>query len=210
MSKAKAKLNGNIIILPLHYSQGGIRIADKNGNHFSSPTKTIRDKEYYVEWMITNNEIKLLSKLFQKKNIGNLIKFLQKIIKFAEDSEYSRRTTSSSEKEIAEFEGFKIYRYVDVFNSFEKVLSSKLKVRLTFKLGDYGVTSHPHMYVLVPFDFKSLKIKNKEGNIKENELLGSGCFGELNLSEEELKEIILTLAHASNNHRNDLIKVLEY
>lgn len=210
MSRAKAKLSGDMIILPLSFSQGSIRIADKNGNHFPSPTQTINDKNYYVEWMITNNEIKLLSTLFKKKDgIGDLIKIMQKISKFAEDSEYSRRMTSSGEKEIASFEGFKIYQYIDVFNSFEKVLDSKLKVRLTFKLGDYGVTSHPHMYVLVPFNFKSIKIKNTDGNVKENEPLGSGCFAELNLTEEELKEIILTLAHASNNHRNDLIKVLE-
>jgi len=210
MSKAKARLNGNLIVLPLSFSQGSIRIADKNGNHFPSPTQTINDKEYYVEWMITNNEIKLLSTLFNKKDgIGELIKIMQEISRFAEDSEYSRRTTSSGEKEIAKFEGFKIYQYMDVFNSFEKVLDSTLKVRLTFKLGDYGVTSHPHMYVLVPFNFKSLKIKNKDGNVKENGPLGGGCFAELNLTEEELKEIILTLAHASINHRKDLIKVLE-
>lgn len=210
MSKAKAKLSENTIILPLSFSQVSIRIVDKNGNHFPSPTQTINEKDYYVEWMITNNEIKLLSTLFKKKDgIGNLIKVIQKISRFAEDSEYSRRTTSSGEKEIASFEGFKIYQYMDVFNSFEKILDSKLKVRLTFKLGDYGVTSHPHMYVLVPFNFKSIKIKNIDGNVKENEPLGRDCFAELNLTEEELKEIILTLAHASNNHRNDLIKVLE-
>lgn len=210
MSQAKAKLKGRTIILPLSFSQGSIRIADKNGNHFPSPTQAINDKNYYVEWMITNNEIKLLSTLFKKKDgIGNLIKIMQKISKFAEDSEYSRRTTSSGEKEIAQFEGFKIFQYMDVFNSFEKILTSTLKVRLTFKLGDYGVTSHPHMYVLIPFNFKSLEIKNKEGNVKNDEPLGSGCFAELKLTEEEIKEIILTLAHASNNHRSDLIKVLE-
>lgn len=210
MSRAKAKLKGQTIILPLSFSQGSIRIADKNGNHFPSPTQTINDKKYYIEWMITNKEIKLLSTLFKKKDgISSLIKVMQKISKFAEDSEYSRRTTSSGEKEIAKFEGFKIYQYTDVFNSFEKILDSTLKVRLTFKLGDFGVTSHPHMYVLIPFNFKALKIKNNNGNVKDNEPLGSGCFAELNLTEEEIKEIILTLAHASNNHRNDLIKILE-
>ena len=209
MSKAKAKLTDKTILLPLHYSQGGIRIADKNGNHFPSPTKIVRDGGHYVEWMITNNEIKLLSKLFSKDSISNLIEVLRNIDRFAEDSEYSRRTTSAGQKEIANFKGFKIYQYMDVFNSFEKTLKSGLKVRLTFKLGDFGVVSHPHMYVLVPFNFSSLKIKNKNGNVDEGDCLGSGCIGELILNEGELKEIILTLAHASNNHRNDLINVLE-
>ncbi|MBI2558141.1 hypothetical protein HYW20_02355 [Candidatus Woesearchaeota archaeon] len=208
MSNAKAKLNGNKIILPLHFSQGGIRIADKNGNHFPSPTKTICKDDYYVEWMITNKEIKLLSQLFNHDDSNELIGDIKKIEKFAEDSEYSKRSTSTNEKEIAEFEEFKIYQYTDIFNSFEKVLDSGLKVRLTFKLGDYGVVSHPHMYVLIPFDNNLLELKNKKGVINKEEQLGSGCFGELILNKEDLKGIILTLAHASKNHRNSLIQIL--
>ncbi len=210
MSKAKAKLKGNTIILQLHYSQGGTRTADKEGNHLPKPTQVINDKRYYIEWMITNDEIKLLSKLFKKEeDITGLINVLQKISKFAEETKYSKRTTSFEKKEIDKFEGFKIYHYTDDFNSFEKILDSDLRVRLTFKLGDFGVTAHPHMYVLIPFNFKSLKIKNIEGEVNENKPLGKGCFGELNLNEEELKEIILTLAHASNNHRNALIEILK-
>jgi len=206
--KSKIKLNGTEIILPLYYSQGGIRIADKGGNHASSPTKTVYGEGQYVEWMITNNEIDLLSELLSHKDVDELISELQKIKKFAEESEYSKRTTSTNQKEIAEFEKFKIYQYLDVFNSFEKTLNSGLKVRLTFKLGDYGVVSHPHMYVLIPFDNISLKIKNKVGSVSKGDILGSGCFGYLILKKEDLKDIILTLAHASLNHRDDLIQIL--
>jgi hypothetical protein len=78
-SKAKAKLNGDVIKLPLSFSQGSIRVADNKGNHFQKPTQQIMDKELYIEWMITNDEIKLLSKLIPKKNIGDLIKVLQRI-----------------------------------------------------------------------------------------------------------------------------------
>jgi hypothetical protein len=210
MSKAKAKLKEGIIILQLHYSQGGTRIADKEGNHLPKPTQVINDKRHYIEWMITNDEIKLLSKLFKNKNdIIDLIKELQKIDKFTEETKYSKRITSVKKKEIDKFEGFKIYHYTDDFNSFEKVLDSTLRVRLTFKLGDYGVIAHPHMYVLIPFNFESLKIKNVNGEVNENNFLGKGCFGELILNEEEIKEIILTLAHASGKHRNDLITILE-
>ena len=209
MSQAKAKLNGCTIILPLSFSQGGIRIADKDGNHFPCPTKTLNKKDYYVEWMITNKEIKLLSKLKRESEVRSLIKILQNISDFAADSDYSRRTTSSNEKEIAKFGGFHVYQYTEIFNSFEKILDSTLRVRLTFKLGDFGVSPHPHMYVLVPFDFKALRIKNKEGNVEDNEALGSGCFAELNLTEGEINEVIITLAHASKSHRKDLIKVLE-
>lgn len=208
MSNAKAKLNGDKIFLPLNYSQGGIRIADKNGNHAPSPTKAKRNKENFIEWMITNKEIKILSKLLDEENIKDLIKKLNQIKSFAEESEFSKRTTSSTEEKIATFKEFTIYQYMDVFNSFEKILESKLKVRLTFKLGDYGVTSHPHMYVLIPFDYNNLVVKNIEGKVEENQRLGSGCFAELKLNKKEIKEVVLALAHSSINHRNDLINIL--
>ncbi len=204
----KIKLVGNNILLKLHNSQGGIRIADEEGNHVAKPTEAKNDKKSYIEWMITNDEIGLLSKhLFS--NVGDVIKEMNKISKFAEDSKYSKRETKKDKEEIATFEGFKIYQYSDIFNSFEKTLASGIKVRLTFKLGDFGITAHPHMYVLVPFNFSALKIKNKDGNVNEKECLGSGCYGELILTANELRDIILTLSHASNNHRNSLIEVLK-
>jgi len=43
--------------LPLHYSQGGIRIADEHGNHVPSPTKAKNKEGYCIEWMITNDEV---------------------------------------------------------------------------------------------------------------------------------------------------------
>lgn len=203
----KIRLTNGRIILKLHNSQGGIRIADEEGNHIAKPTQAINENKYYIEWMITNDEIGLLSKhLF--KNSSNIINEMKKINRFAENSEYSRRTTKKEKEKIATFEGFEIYKYSDEFHSFEKTLPSGIKVRLTFKLGDYGITAHPHMYVLVPFNYKSLKIKNRKGDVQNKGCLGSGCYGELILTANELKDIILTLSHASNNHRNSLIEVL--
>lgn len=203
----KIKLTKGNIILKLYNSQGGIRISDEEGNQVAKPTQALNENKYYIEWMITNDEIGLLSKhLFS--NFISIINEMKKISKFAEDSKYSRRTTKKGKEKIATFENFDIYKYSDEFHSFEKTLNSGIKVRLTFKLGDFGITAHPHMYVLVPFNFKSMKIKNKEGDVKNNEPLGSGCYGELILTANELKDIILTLSHASNNHRNSLIEVL--
>ena len=201
----KIELEGNKIKLPLNKSQGGIRIADEHGNHVSSPTKTKNEKEYYIEWMITNDEIKLLSDSILD-DINSLIKGMEELNKFTEDSEYSqRKTIKLNMKSIEEFEGFKIYQYNESFNSFEKTFDSGIKVRITFKLGDYGLDPHPHMYVLVPFNHKFLKIKNNEGDVSSGDLLGSGCYGELKLDKTDLEEIILTLSHASSNHRDDLI-----
>jgi len=205
----KIELRGNKIKLPLHNAQGGIRIADENGNHVSSPTKTKNIGKYYIEWMITNDEIKMLSDAILD-DIGSLIKNMQVINRFTEDSEYSQRKTVKLDmKEIAEFEGFKIYQYNEYFNSFEKTLDSEIKVRITFKLGDFGLEPHPHMYVLVPFNHKFLKIKNNEGIVDPGNLLCSGCYGELELDKKDLEEIILTLSHASSNHRDALVSILK-
>ena len=205
----KIELEANKIKLPLYRAQGGIRIADEHGNHVSSPTKTKNEKEHYIEWMITNDEIKILSDSILD-DVNSLIKSMEKLNKFTEDSEYSQRKTIKLDmKKVEEFEGFKIYQYNESFNSFEKTLDSGIKVRITFKLGDYGLDPHPHMYVLVPFIHKFLKIKNNEGDVRLGNLLGSGCYGELNLDKKDLEEIILTLSHASSNHRNALVGILK-
>lgn len=205
----KIEVRGNKIKLPLYKSQGGIRIADEHGNHVSSPTKTKNEKDYYIEWMITNDEIKNLSDSILD-DVNSLIKNMKKINKFAEDSEYSQRKTVKLDmKEAEEFEGFKIYQYSEFFNSFEKTFDSGIKVRITFKLGDYGLDPHPHMYVLVPFSHKFLEIKNNEGKVNSGNLLGSGCYGELKLDKKDLEEIILTLSHASSNHRDALVEILK-
>jgi len=204
----KIELEKNKIKLPLNKSQGGIRIADEYGNHVTSPTKTNNKKGYYIEWMITNDEIKILSDSILD-NIKPLIKRMKELNKFTEDSDYSQRKTIKLDmKKVEAFEGFKIYQYTESFNSFEKTLDSGIKVRITFKLGDYGLDPHPHMYVLVPFSHKFLKIENNEREVGLGDLLGSGCYGKLNLNKEDLEEIILTLSHASSNHRDALVEIL--
>jgi len=208
----KIKLEGNKIKLPLNIPKYAIRVADRHGNHVSSPTKAINNKEYFIEWMITNDENRALVKNFyeSRKDIEKLISKLGQINKFAEESEYSKRKTVKIEKEEVEtFEGFKIYQYTENFSSFEKDLASGIKVRITFKLGDFGLEPHPHMYVLIPFSNELLKIKNLNGEVKDKEELGSGCFGEWVPSIQDIEEIITTLAHASKIHKNDLVNILQ-
>ena len=211
MADSKATITESGIVLPLNHAQGSIRIADGNGNHHASPTKARNEGENYVEWMITNEEVRQLSSLLKRERVEDLIRQMGEIRTFAGDSGYSKRETSSKEKKIADFQDFGVYEYADVFHSFEKVLDSKLrlKARITFKLGSYGVHAHPHMYVLIPFDFRSFRIENNEGAVGENEVLGSGCRALLTLEENEIMSLILALAHASKDHRNDLVNVLE-
>lgn len=207
----KIELNNGKIKLPLNKSQGGIRIADEYGNHVSSPTKTLNEPKYSIEWMITNDENQaLVEKFFESKDdIKKLIQKMEQIRRFAEESEYSKRETIKVEREeIETFEGFKIYQYTENFSSFEKELASGLKVRITFKLGDFGLEPHPHMYVLVPFNNQFLKLKNLNGEVKDTEELGKGCFGEWSPSTQDIEEITITLAHASKNHKDDLINII--
>lgn len=211
MSNVKIKIVGKRVILPLYHSQGGIRIADENGQHTRSPTKAKNNPDYSIEWMITNEEIRKISNSFLKREeILKLIEELQKIKDFVEESKYSKRETIKiiSEK-LEKFLDFEIYKYTENFYSFENILPSKIKVRITFKLGDYGIEPHPHMYVLLPFDNKSVEIKNNLGKVQWNETLGSGCFSEYALEKNDISEIIKTLAHSSNKHRNALIDILK-
>lgn len=207
----KIELNNGKIKLPLNKSQGGIRIADEYGNHVSSPTKTPKESKYSIEWMITNDENQaLVEKFFKSKgDVKKLIQKMEEIKRFAEESEYSKRETIKVEREeVKTFEGFKIYQYTENFSSFEKELGSGLKVKITFKLGDFGLEPHPHMYVLIPFNNKFLKLKNLNGEVEEREELGKGCFGEWTPFTKDIEEITTTLAHASKNHKDDLISIM--
>ena len=206
----KIGIDNGKVKLSLFKSMGGIRIADEHGNHVSSPTKQKNEVRSFVEWMITNEEIKfLVDSFFEKENINNLTSDMNDIKKFTEESEYSKRKTIKLDKEKVEnFDGFEIFQYTENFSSFEKILDSKIKVRITFKLGDYGLEPHPHMYVLLSFSHPSIKLKNNNGVVNQNGILGSGCFAEWIPTNQDIKEIITTLAHASSKHRDALVKIL--
>ena len=196
----KIKINDKKVDLPLNKSMGGIRIADKHGNHVSKPTQQKNEASFFVEWMITNDEIKFLTDTyFEKEDIKKLIENMKKINNFTEKSD---------KEKVKEFEGFEIYQYTENFSSFEKTLKSRIRVRITFKLGDYGLKPHPHMYVLLPFNHENIEIMNNEGKIEENEVLGSGYFAQWTPTKEDIFDIIITLAHASSSHRDALIEIL--
>lgn len=207
----KIKIENKKVLLPLHHAQGGIRIADEHGNHVSSPTQTKKEAGYFIEWMITNDENKFLADSFlDQKTTEILIERMEDIKKFAEESEYSKRKTIKVQKtQVESFEGFEIFQYTENFSSFEKTLESGIKVRITFKLGDFGLEPHPHMYVLIPFNNASLVIKNREGEVGNGKILGSGCFAEWLPTAQDLQEIIITLSHASKNHKDDLVKIIQ-
>lgn len=201
----------NKVQLSLNNPQSSIRISDSDGNHTRRPTKVKKTSGFSIEWMIRNSEIvNLVSEFLKCKDRQLLIKKLKSITDFAEESEFSKRETIKlTGEEKGFFAGFKIVQYTENFSSFEKKLKSGIKVRITFKLGDYGVKPHPHMYVLVPFTTEVLEIKNKVGTVKTNQELGSKCRAQLRLDKNDIFEIVTTLAHASKDHRQSLVEEIK-
>src|SRR3989344_1918992 len=204
------EIKNNQVQLILTQARGRIRIADKNGNHISKPASEGKNlEENYVEWMITNQEIGELAKSFligQDKK--SLIETLLKINQFVWNSKYAtREALKTTSQKIDKFVDFDIYHYTENFYSFEKEISSKIKIKITFKMGDY--TLAPHMFVLLPFGNSSLKLKNLNGEIKREDFLGSVSMGLWSPTKEDIKEIVISLSHASERHRNDLVQMIK-
>jgi len=197
------------VTLLLTQARGKIRVADANGNHIRKPTEALNNKTYFIEWMITNNEVGILAKEFlDKKDIQKLISELQTIKDFIRNTKYAtREAIKTTEEKIDKFLDFEIYKYTENFYSFEKKIISGIKIRITFKMGDY--TLAPHLFVLLPFNHQSLQIKNIHGIVNEGSPLDSGCRGVWKPDKIDIIEIIKSLAHASEQHRNDLINLFK-
>ncbi len=205
---AGVDIDSNGVELKLNMPRGIIRIADENGNHVSKPTEARYERKHIVEWMITNDEVEKLVRAF----LGNddraaLITDIERIKNFIRETEYANREAAKTTlEEVAVFEGFRIFKYTENFYSFEKELSSKIRIRIVFKMGDY--TLAPHMFVLLPFSLQDIEIENNIGKVQEHELLGSGCHARWKPKKSDVKEIVVALAHLSGSHRNDLVRHL--
>lgn len=205
------KLTPDIIELVLTQARGKVRIADLNGNHIKRPTTEGRNiSSNYIEWMITNNEIQeILKKFLTKEEKIKLKQNLKKLLNFIRDTPYAtREAVKVTSKRINSFNKFEIYKYTETFYSFEKIISSKIKVRITFKMGDY--TLAPHMFILIPFHHKSLKIINAFGEVPKEEILNSKCKGLWKIEKKDIFEIVESLAYSSKNHRDDLIDIINF
>ncbi len=206
---ATVSIASKSVVLPLTQARGKVRIADANGNHIRKPTSAKHDKSFSIEWMITNDEVGELAKHFlNKNNITELISGLEAIKSFIRDTKYAtREAIKTTEQKLDKFLDFDIYRYTESFYSFEKRIDSGIKIRITFKMGDY--TLAPHLFVLLPFAHEALIIKNINGVVGEGEILNSKCKGEWEPNKKDVIEIVKALAHASAQHRDDLIGLLK-
>jgi hypothetical protein len=196
------------IKLKLTSPRSKIRICDDEGNHVARPSsEKIRFSNSYIEWMITNNElIQIIIYKFSKQEVRDLIKELKKIkISLRVSDYYSRAAQKQKADQV--IADFSIYKYEEVFYSFEKNIDQNLKVKITFKMGDYTLAAH--MFVLIGLDCQNIKLENNEGNIKDNGPLGSGARCYWNPSRQTIIEIAKALSHSSKNHKNDVINLLK-
>lgn len=201
------KISKTNVKLLLSRQRSKVRIADTDGNHASKPTSVKNLSSNYVEWMISNAEIKQLVNNYlgeeEKKKLASRLKLVKS---FLNKSEYATREAKKLTP-IGKFEDFNIYKYEESFFSFEKILNLDIRIRITFKMGDF--TLAPHMFILFPFDIKVIELFNCDGTVKDGYALGSGCFAVWKPTSDVICEAVEALAHASEGHKRDLLAMVE-
>ena len=203
---SSTNISNGIIELALTSPRSKVRICDEHGNHVAKPSSERINQEYFIEWMITNDElIEIIKQKFNELEIRELINQLNRINISLRDSNYYIRAAHKTklDKMIGDF---LVYKYEEIFYSFEKVIDDTLRVKITFKMGDYTLAAH--MFVLIKISGQNIQLSNTEGTINLNESLGSGAKCIWNPSKELVVEIAKALSHSSENHKNDVIRLL--
>lgn len=199
-------ISNGIVVLTLTSPRSKVRICDENGNHVARPLSETITSNHLIEWMITNDElIQLIHQKFTDEEIHNLINQLEQINISLRDSEYYSRAAQKQQLE-ERIGDFLIYKYEEVFYSFEKIINETLRVRITFKMGDFTLAAH--MFVLIKINSPNIELTNCEGAIDFSECLGSGAKCKWNPDNNMVVEIAKALAHSSENHKNDIINLL--
>jgi len=201
------QINKNNVKLLLSSQRSKVRIADSDGNQANKPTSVKNLLTNSVEWMISNAEIQqLIINYLNGEDKKKLASRLKLVNTFLNKSEYATREAKKTTP-IGKFEDFNIYKYEESFFSFEKVLNLNIKIRITFKMGDF--TLAPHMFILFPFDKKVIELFNCEGVVVSGSALGSGCFAAWKPTSGVICEVVEALAHASEGHKRDLLAMVE-
>jgi len=199
-------ISNGTVVLTLTSPRSKVRICDENGNHVARPLSENITSNHLIEWMITNDElIQLIRQKFTNDEITTLISELEQINISLRDSQYYSRAAQKEQldKRIGDF---LIYKYEEIFYSFEKVINETLRVRITFKMGDFTLVAH--MFVLIKIDSPNIELTNSNGEINLSECLGSRAKCKWSPDNNMIKEIAKALAHSSENHKKDIIHLL--
>jgi len=207
-SMATVFINNGVVELRLTLPRSKVRICDNNGNHVSKPSsENINFGNHYIEWMITNDELlKIIKQKFTREEILELRSELQETNISLRDSEFYSRA-AQKQRINQTIDNFFIYKYEEVFYSFERSINQNLLVKITFKMGDYTLAAH--MFVLIGLISPDITLDNREGSIRVNNALGSGAKCLWSPSNQIIREIAKVLACSSRDHKNDLISLLE-
>jgi len=74
-------------------------------------------------------------------------------------------------------------------------------------MGDFTLAAH--MFVLIRLDNLDISLSNTENNIRNNSPLGSGAKCLWSPSKQTINEVTGALAHSSENHKRDIMDLLE-
>ncbi len=201
-------INNGIVELMLTTPRSKVRICDNNGNHISKPSSEIINfNNHYIEWMITNNELlEIINQKFTQDEIVELKNQLHNVNISLKDSDFYSR--AAQKQSIDQTIGnFSVYKYEEIFYSFEKNIDENLQVKITFKMGDYTLAAH--MFVLIKLDSPNIILSNRENNIRSNTPLGSGAKCIWNPPNQTVSEVAKTLACSSDDHKKDIINLLD-
>ncbi|MFZ2149583.1 MAG: hypothetical protein WAV15_00265 [Minisyncoccia bacterium] len=193
--------------LKLTSARSSVRICDNHGNHISKPSsQNIDFSTHYIEWMITNAELsQLITQKLTPEEIVELKKELSEIKTSLKDSEFYSRKAQKEELE-QRVDDFAVFKYEEIFYSFEKNIDPNLQVKITFKIGDFTLAAH--MFVLIGVNNPNIALRNVANNIQTNTPLGSGAKCHWAPSSHTIIEIAKALACSSVDHRDDLILLL--
>lgn len=204
---SSVNISNGIIELKLTSPRSKVRICDENGNHIARPLTERITLNHFIEWMITNDElIKIIRQKFDNEEIQNLINQLNEISISLRDSKYYSRA-AQKQKLSKTIGDFLIYKYEEIFYSFEKMIDDTLRVRITFKMGDYTLAAH--MFVLIKINSANIELTNCDGVINLTECLGSKAKCEWNPNKDMIIEIAKALSQSSENHKNDIVDLLK-
>lgn len=200
-------INNGIIELRLTTPRGKIRICDISGNHVSKPSsQNIDFSNHYIEWMITNDELlTIIKQKFGEDEVTQLKNELGAINISLRNSGYNIRAAQKQNTNRV-IEDFLVYKYEEIYYSFEKDIDTNLKVKITFKMGDYTLAAH--MFVLINLTNSNIELSNNEGALENTNILGSGAKCIWSPTNLVVREITKTLAYSSEDHRNDLVTLL--
>ena len=201
-------INNGIIELKLTSPRGNVRICDNHGNHIAKPASSKIDfSNYFIEWMITNNQLfEIVKHKFIRDEMVELKNKLQGVNISLKNSEFYSRAAQKQglDQTIGDF---LIYKYEEIFYSFEKKIDTNLQVKITFKMGDYTLAAH--MFVLIGLTNSDITLENRDGIIGNNNVLGSGAKCFWSPSNQIISKIAEALACSSEDHKNDLISLLD-